>query len=151
MNFFLQLNKKIILYSIILLIIFSTIFLVSVNFQKKILNNNSNVKSNNSKYDILKPKFTINNKKQKISVTAKHGSFMNESDVLLKKDVLFKSKDFKIYSDDVLYNKKEQTAKSDKKSTFISDGTNIKSEGFNIIDHGNIIKFNGKSKILLSK
>tara|TARA_Y100000741_G_C17956448_1_gene437933 strand:- start:108 stop:458 length:351 start_codon:yes stop_codon:yes gene_type:complete len=105
----------------------------------------------NSKFDIVKPKFTINNEKNIISVTANEGNIMDNNDILLKNDVLFQSKDFKIYSDDVVYNRKDQTAKSKNDSIFVSEKTTIKSEGFNIIEQGKIIKFNGKSKLVLSQ
>ena len=103
------------------------------------INNKEGGKINKTAYDIIKPKFTINNEKSKISVTANEGNFMNKNDILLRENVLFKSKDFTIYSDDVLYNKKKQTANSERDSIFVSEGTKIESEGFNIIENGNII------------
>ena len=105
----------------------------------------------NSDYDILKPKFTINNEKEIISVTANEGDIMENNDILLKDNVLFKSKKFSIYSDNVTYNRDMQTADSNNKSVFISKKTKIISEGFNIIEQGKIIKFNGKSTLVLSK
>ena len=69
----------------------------------------------------------------------------------MKNDVKFISDDFTIYSDDVLYNKNKQTAESNNDSTFISEGTFIKSEGFNILNKGSIIRFYGKSKVTLTK
>ena len=107
--------------------------------------------NHDSSFDILKPKFTINNEKNIISVTASEGNILDNNDILLKKNVLFQSKDFKIYSDDVLYNRKKQTAQSKNDSIFISEKTTIESEGFNIIEKGKIIKFNGKSKLILSQ
>ena len=62
----------------------------------------------NSSYDILKPKFTINNKKNKITITANQGDFLNKNEILLKNEVLFISKRFKISSDEVLFNKNNQ-------------------------------------------
>lgn len=104
-----------------------------------------------SSYDIIKPKFTINNKKQNISVTANQGNFVNKDQVLLKDNVLFESNKFKIFTEEVLFNKKNQTAKSYNDSLFISDSTKIKAEGFDIIEKGNIIQFNGKTSIILSQ
>ena len=105
----------------------------------------------NSSYDILKPKFTINNKKNKITITANQGDFLNKNEILLKNDVLFISKRFKISSDEVLFNKNNQTASSKNRSVFLSKGTKIISRGFDIIEDGNVIHFNGKTIITLSK
>ena len=55
------------------------------------------------------------------------------------------------YSDDVIFNQEKQTAVSQKNSVFISEKTQIKSQGFNISDNGNIIKFNGKSTLILTQ
>ena len=104
-----------------------------------------------NEYDILKPKFTISNDNSNILITANKGNFIGENDVLLKNNVLFKSKKFKIYSDEVFYNKSKQTANSKSDSIFLSKGTKIESEGFNIIENGNLIKFNGKTILTLSK
>ena len=104
-----------------------------------------------SSYDIIKPRFTINNENQNISITANQGNFVNKDQVLLKDNVLFESNKFKIFTEEVLFNKKNQTAKSYNDSLFISDGTKIKAEGFDIIEKGNIIQFNGKTSIILSQ
>ena len=104
-----------------------------------------------SSYDIIKPKFTIKNEKQDISITANQGNFVNKDQVLLKDNVLFESNKFKIFTEEVLFNKKNQTAKSFNDSLFISDSTKIKAEGFDIIEKGNIIQFNGKTSIILSR
>ena len=117
-----------------------------------VVNNNiETIINQNSKYDILKPKFTINNEKNIISVSANEGNIMDNNDILLKNDVLFRSSDFTIHSDDVIYNREKQTAKSKNDSIFVSERTTIESEGFNIIEKGKIIKFNGKSKLILSQ
>ena len=76
---------------------------------------------------------------------------MDNNDILLKNDVLFKSTDFTIHSNDVIYNREKQTAKSKNDSIFVSEKTTIESEGFNITEKGKIIKFNGKSKLILSQ
>ena len=152
MNYFLQLNKKILLLFIFIISFSIIAFLASRNLSMNLTNSESKMeKTKNTSYDVLKPKFTINNQKDKISVTANEGNFINKNDILLNKNVLFKSKNFTIYSDNVLYNKKKQTAKSNTESIFVSEGTNIESEGFNIIEHGDVIEFIGKSKIILSK
>ena len=104
--------------------------------------------SNNS-FDILNPKFTINNENEIITIQAKNGNFLNQNNVVLENDVVFKSDKFKIYSSKVLFDKKNQTAYSKNDSTFVSEGTTIKSKGFEIIDKGNTIQFYGKTKIIL--
>ena len=136
------------MFAITLIIFFTLIIFIKNNT----LNSDLDLIVNqDSKFDILKPKFTINNEKNIISVTANQGNIMDNNEILLKNDVLFKSKDFKIYSDDVVYNREKQTAKSKNDSIFVSEKTTIKSEGFNIIEKGKIIKFNGKSKLILSQ
>ena len=45
----------------------------------------------------------------------------------------------------------KQTAKSSKDSKFESDGTEIISEGFRLIEQGNIILFQGKTSVLLTQ
>ena len=61
----------------------------------------------------------------------------------------FKSSKFSIESDNVTFDRKEQTAHSKNKSTFKSKNTIISSEGFNIYDNGNIINFYGNSVVIL--
>ena len=65
------------------------------------------------------------------------------------KNVLFKSNDFVIETDEVIFNRIEETAVSETKSTFTSNNTKINSEGFNIYDNGKKIKFYGNSVIIL--
>ena len=128
-----------------MLFIFNEYFKLNTN--KDIINTSSL----DSEYDILKPKFIINNENKKISITANKGNFIKNDNVMLKENVLFKSDKFQIYSDDVIFNKNEQTAKSEKDSIFLSEGANIKSEGFDLTDKGNVIKFNGKTLLTLTK
>ena len=134
MNYLLQLNKSLVLIFLIFLTIISLIFF----FVKDEIFSKSEIKfdtiSDNS-FDILNPKFTINNANEIITIQAEKG----------------KSDKFKIYSSKVLFDKKNQTAYSKKNSTFISEGTTIESKGFEITDKGNIIQFNGKTKIMLLK
>ena len=127
-------------------------FIAAVLFQKfNYQKNNSNKTDLNPLFDILNPTFTINNDKEKISVKAKHGNFIDKNLVLLEKDVYFESDKFKILSDEVMFDRKKQTAKSNQNSKFESDGTEIISEGFNLIDQGDIILFNGKTSVLLTQ
>jgi len=152
LNYFLHLNKTLILIIITILIIILFVFIsLKKNIFKVNIMESENTINNSSPYDILEPKFTINNKNKKIYVSANQGNFMKGNNVLLKEKVRFKSKDFIIYSDDVIFNQEKQTAVSKKNSVFISEKTQIKSQGFNISDNGNIIKFNGKSTLILTQ
>ena len=150
MNYLLQLNKSLVLIFLIFLTIISLIFF----FVKDEIFSKSEIKfdtiSDNS-FDILNPKFTINNANEIIIIQAEKGNFLNKNNIVLENDVVFKSNKFKIYSSKVLFNKKNQTAYSKKNSTFISEGTTIESKGFEITDKGNTIQFNGKTKIMLLK
>ena len=150
MNYLLQLNKSLVLIFLIFLTIISLVFF----FVKEEILSKSKIKfdtiSDNS-FDILNPKFTINNENGIITIEAKNGNFLNQNNILLENDVVFKSDKFKIYSSKVLFDKKNQTAYSKRDSTFVSEGTTIESEGFEIIDKGNTIQFNGKTKIILLK
>ena len=150
MNYLLQLNKSLVLIFLIFLTIISLVFF----FVKEEILSKSKIKfdtiSDNS-FDILNPKFTINNANEIITIQAEKGNFLNKNNIVLENNVVFKSNKFKIYSSKVLFDKKNQTAYSKKNSTFISEGTTIESKGFEIIDKGNTIQFNGKTKIILLK
>ena len=150
MNYLLQLNKSLVLIFLIFLTIISLIFF----FVKDEIFSKSEIKfdtiSDNS-FDILNPKFTINNANEIITIQAEKGNFLNKNNIVLENDVVFKSNKFKIYSSKVFFDKKKQTAYSKKNSTFISEGTTIESKGFEITDKGNTIQFNGKTKIMLLK
>ena len=150
MNYLLQLNKSLVLIFLIFLTIISLIFF----FVKDEIFSKSEIKfdtiSDNS-FDILNPKFTINNANEIITIQAEKGNFLNKNNIVLENNVVFKSDKFKIYSSKVLFDKKNQTAYSKKNSTFISEGTTIESKGFEITDKGNTIQFNGKTKLTLLK
>ena len=150
MNYLLQLNKSLVLIFLIFLTIISLVFF----FVKDEILSKSKIKfdtiSDNS-FDILNPKFTINNANEIITIQAEKGNFLNNNNIVLENNVVFKSNILKIYSSKVLFDKKNQTAYSKKNSTFISEGTTIESKGFEITDKGNIIQFNGKTKIMLLK
>ena len=148
MNFLLSLNKKIFLILSFIFIIFILSFVLlnfietTNNFQKKIV-------INEKTSDISEPKFSINSKEQRIFVTAKEGNFLTEDEIILEKNVIFKSNKFKIYTDNVVFNKKTLVASSQDESKFISNNTSIDSAGFDIIENGNIINFKGKTKLVL--
>ena len=128
--------------------LFITIILFK-NYNYKITEND--IQWNNENFDIINPSFTINNDKGKISVKAKMGSFITDNEILLKNNVSFESNKFKIFSDEVTYNKVSQNAQSNTNSIFKSKKTKINSEGFNIKNNGDIIFFNGKTKLVLDQ
>ena len=148
MNFLLSLDRKhILLFSVIIFIFF--LILVFFNYfsslEKNLLSNQSIIPN----VDITEPRFAINNSNQKILVSAKEGNFLDDSRILLNKNVLFKSNDFVIKTDKVIFNRLNETAISETKSTFISNNTKINSEGFNIYDNGKKIKFIGNAIVIL--
>ena len=148
MNFFLYINKRLIFFLGITIVFF---FLILIFF-KQINLINIQLKDpeiNLSKVDISEPKFAINNDSKKIYITAKEGNFINKDEILLNKNVKFKSNDFSIETEKVIFNRNKQTARSQTKSLFKSENTKIFSEGFNIYDRGNIIEFFGNSNLLL--
>ena len=65
--------------------------------------------------------------------------------------IFFKSSNFKLQTSKAVFNKIDQTATSKESSKFQSEGTVIVSEGFEITENGNIIFFNGKTKLNLDK
>tara|TARA_B100001057_G_scaffold456987_1_gene504899 strand:+ start:432 stop:779 length:348 start_codon:yes stop_codon:yes gene_type:complete len=109
----------------------------------------SNSKVNLSNVDISEPKFAINNETKKIYITAEEGNFINKDEILLRDNVRFKSNEFSIETEKVIFNRSNQTAQSKSKSFFKSKNTTISSDGFNIFDQGNKIVFYGKSFIIL--
>ena len=107
-------------------------------------------KTNNlSDADISEPKFAINNETKKIYITASEGNFLNKDEVLLRNNVRFKSNNFSIETDKVVFNRNQQTAQSKTRSLFKSKNITISSDGFNIHDKGNKIIFHGNSYIIL--
>ena len=148
MNFFLYINRRILLFLSFLII---SLFIITV-FNKQISINNFKLKNNETKIsnvDISEPKFAINNKNKKIYISAKEGNFINKDEILLKEKVKFRSNDFSIETEDVIFDRNKQTAESKSKSLFKSKKTTISSEGFDIHDKGNKIIFYGNSYILL--
>ena len=124
-----------------------------MKFLLSFIESNDNSKNkiiiNKKTSDISEPKFSINSEEQKISVTANEGNFLTEDEIALEKNVIFKSNKFKIFTDNVIFNKKTLVASSEEKSKFVSDNTSIYSAGFDIIENGNIINFEGKTKLVL--
>tara|TARA_B100000123_G_C25507286_1_gene330626 strand:- start:19 stop:468 length:450 start_codon:yes stop_codon:yes gene_type:complete len=148
LNFLLSFSsKKILLLSLITILIF--ILLILFEFYLFSKNNKVDKIVNVSKSDITQPKFSINNEKEKIIVTANEGSFINNDKIMLMENVKFSSNQFTIKSDNVTFDRKQQTAQSMEKSVFRSKNTIITSEGFNIYDNGNKINFYGNTKIIL--
>ena len=148
MNFLLSLNKKkFLIFSFLFILLILFVFLSKLI--EKTDNSENKITINKKTSDILEPKFSINGEEQKISVTASEGNFLTEDEIALEKNVIFKSNKFKIYTDNVVFNKKTLVASSQDKSKFISDNTSIDSAGFDIIENGNIINFKGKTKLVL--
>ena len=149
MNFFLHINRKfIILFGAVIIFL----FLIIIFFKQINLNNNiilEDTVKNSSNADISEPKFAINNESKKIYITASQGNFINKDEVLLNENVRFKSNDFSIETEKVIFNRDKQTAKSETRSLFKSSNTMISSDGFNIHDDGNKIIFYGNSIIVL--
>ena len=148
MNFFLYINRKLILFvgTVIILFFILIIFSKQINLMKIDL---QNVELKLSKADISEPRFAINNDSKKIFVTAKEGNFLNNDKILLKENVRFQSNDFSIETEKVIFDRNNQTAHSKSKSLFKSKNTTISSDGFNIYDRGNKIIFHGKSFVVL--
>ena len=149
MNFFLHINRKfIILFGAIIIFLFVIIiFFKQINLNNNIILEDSVKSSSNA--DISEPKFAINNESKKIYITASQGNFINKDEVLLNENVRFKSNDFSIETEKVIFNRDKQTAKSKTKSMFKSKNATITSDGFNIHDKGNKIIFYGNSYIIL--
>ena len=148
MNSFLHINKRLIFFIGVAII---SIFIIFI-FSKQINLNKFEIKFSNedlNNIDILEPKFAINNLSKKINITANQGNFLNKDEVLLQNNVRFKSNDFSIETEKVIFNRNEQTAQSNSKSLFKSEKTVITSDGFDITDKGNKIIFYGKSLIIL--
>ena len=148
MNRLLQINKKLLFFIFIGTILIFTLTIVSNGTY--ISSEETVHKSERPSFDIINPSFTINNK-QKISVKAERGNFVSDHEILLEKNVIFKSSDFQLQTNKAKFNKSDQTAQSEELSKFQSEKTIIVSEGFKIIENGNIIFFNGKTKLNLNK
>ena len=148
MNFFLHINRNFIILLGVLAVIF---FILIVFYEQTNLNSfRFEEKTNNlSDADISEPKFAINNETKKIFITASEGNFLNKDEVLLKNNVRFKSNNFSIETDKVVFNRNQQTAQSKTRSLFKSENITISSDGFNIHDMGNKIIFHGNSYIIL--
>ncbi len=149
MNNLLLINKKLILliFVIISLIVIIFLSLVQNPFNKNQLNETKKEYS----FDIINPNFTINGRDEEISIRAKGASFINTNEILLEENVIFKSDTFTLKSPEVFFNQKNQTAYSEKNTTFISEGTKINAKGFEITDEGDKINFKGKTKVTLIK
>ena len=148
MNSFLHINKRLIFFIGVAII---SIFIIFI-FSKQINLNKFEIKFSNenlSNIDILEPKFAINNLSKKINITANQGNFISKDEVLLQNNVRFKSNNFSIETEKVIFNRNEQTAQSNSKSLFKSEKTVITSDGFDITDKGNKIIFYGNSLIIL--
>ena len=148
MNFFLHINRNFIFY--LGIAVFSLFALLIFFKQINLKNLEIKIESKNlPRADIEKPKFSINNSSKKIYISAQEGNFLNKDEILLKNNVRFKSNNFSIETEKVVFNRSKQTAQSKSKSLFKSDNTIISSQGFDIYDKGNKIIFYGNSFIIL--
>jgi len=144
LNFLLTINKtQLIIFTsfLVFLILFIFIF-IFVNNEKSITKI-TDITTNKS--DIIKPKFSISGKKSEIFITAKNGNFLSDGKILLENNVKFKSKEFQLISDNVIFDRKNLIATSENKSKFSSKNTSIISAGFDITENGNIINFKGQT------
>ena len=149
MNNLLLINRKFILIIFFIISIFVIIFYAVTEgpFNKNLMD----IKKEDYTFDIKNPKFTINGRDEEISIKAKGASFINANEILLEKNVVFRSNTFTLKSPEVYFNQKSQTAYSKKNTFFISEGTTISSKGFEITNKGDNINFKGKTKVVLIK
>ena len=148
MNSLLSLNKRsVLIVSVIVLTLF--VFIFSFQFYETLKLDDYQDTEIVSDVDITDPRFAINGDNQKILVSAKEGNFIDTNKILLQKEVKFRSNNFSIETEKVIFDRKEQTAESKSFSQFNSEKTEISSEGFNIYDNGNKIYFNGNSVIII--
>ena len=145
MNFFLYINRK---YILVTLFVFVIIFFL-LTFLANKQDNFKIAKPKLSNVDISKPKFSINNKSKKILITAEEGNFINTNEILLSNNVRFKSNNFSIETENVVFNRDNQTAKSSHKSYFRTKKVTIISDGFDIFEKGDKIFFYGKSSVII--
>ena len=144
MNFLLTINKtQLIIFTSFLVFLILFIFIFSFVSNEKSITKITDITTNKS--DIIKPKFSISGKKSEIFITAKNGNFLSEGKILLENNVKFKSKEFQLISDNVIFDRKNFIATSEKKSKFSSKNTSIISVGFDITENGNIINFKGQT------
>tara|TARA_B100000989_G_scaffold298103_2_gene286104 strand:- start:1229 stop:1678 length:450 start_codon:yes stop_codon:yes gene_type:complete len=148
LNFFLHINRNLIISCGILIIILLLLLIFSKQFSFSNLEIEIS-KKNLSNVDIAEPKFTINNDSKKIYITAEEGNFLNKDEIQLNNNVRFNSNEFSIETENVIFNRNNQTAKSNSKSLFKSKNSTISSEGFDIYDNGNKIVFYGNSVLVL--
>ena len=149
MNNLLLINRKLILIIFFIISLFIIIFYTIKEgpFKKNLID----IKKEDYSFDIKNPKFTINGRDEEISIKAKGASFINTNEILLEKNVVFKSNSFTLKSPEVYFNQKSQTAYSKKNTIFISKKTTINSKGFEITNKGDNINFKGKTRVVLIK
>ena len=144
MNFLLSIDKN-----KLFIFITSLVIIIIVFFSYNFINNENSFPTltelPTSKSDIVKPKFSISGKNSEIFITAKNGNFINEEKILLDNNVTFKSKEFQLVSDNVIFDRKNLIATSKNKSKFSAKNTSITAAGFDITDNGNIINFKGQT------
>ena len=120
------------------------IFLSLVYFKSNTISY-QNISFNTQSADITKPKFSINGSNQKISVTANSGNFINADEIMLTNNVIFKSNKFKIYGDNVIFNKNNLVATSKEKSKFIVGSSLLRTSMSNLFSMFFFFKRSNKS------
>ena len=148
MNYLLLLNRKyVLIFSVIFFVCFFLFYLINFYFIFDYKSEENNLSLSN--IDIKEPKFSINNKIERIIITAREGNFVDQDKILLTKDVKFVSNNFSILSDNVVFDRKNLVATSEKKAKFLSKNTSIISRGFDITENGNIINFKGQTVLTI--
>tara|TARA_B110000014_G_C19978639_1_gene506704 strand:+ start:182 stop:625 length:444 start_codon:yes stop_codon:yes gene_type:complete len=98
--------------------------------------------------DIINPRFTKEKKdKENVEVVAKKASYLSKNRMFLEGEVNYKSNEFTLKSDMVNFNQLNFDASSKQKTYFKSKKMSIESEGFEVINKGDIISFMGKCLI----
>ena len=75
--------------------------------------------------------------------------YKSKNQILADMKVKYSFFSMQTFTSNVHFDKKNLTASSLVKSKFISKKTSIESNGFEIGDNGNIINFNGKTKLII--
>ena len=93
MNYLLLLNRRyVLIFSVIFFVCFFLFYLINFYFIFDYKSEENNLSLSN--IDIKEPKFSINNKVERIIITAREGNFVDQDKILLTKDVKFVSNNF---------------------------------------------------------
>jgi len=104
LNSLLSINKRsILIVSVIVLTLF--VFIFSLQFYETLKLDNYQDTEIVSDVDITDPRFAINGDNQKILVSAKEGNFIDTNKILLQREVKFKSNNFSIETEKVIFDR----------------------------------------------